>query len=1759
MTFSPARELGIALGKEGASTVVSALRRLPLAWSLLGDEEFFRRAANYAVDTPMRWSPAALALLTLDAEEHFDSLNADAGFSLPESLRREAAAALENIGDLMHNFTPTENSLKLAGLVALGLRERVRVDANADDLIREAHTANVPLWNTALSCFFALSPLAKAPILHLIRSVGSHSLQGIGMLSILSNPIPPPDQIDLLSEGIEPLPSNEQIKALHRLGAISSESCGALAARLTESFAPHLADADAPELITRLFHQADLLQLANRPAEAVPLLDRAWQISQQLQADITAQVARSAAENDDRDTALLALAQAASVSLGNGADSEAIVIAKLHTGQLDPSLVNLPPVGGQSTDDDVFTLIAMANASYMANQRARAEDYALQAFSRCSAAPNGAETATGDQPAQLRMLARLLAALGLTSEAIRVAQNLLERDPVDRFALRILVETFLDVKKPADALEHAQVLLTLAPDDIDAQRLLASSYESNWEWAASLEAWQLVLAHADAVQPGDLRHAARAALCCGNAKMAAKLSQRAILLEPSSGGGHVVLGRALQVLGDQENALVHFETATELDPVMADAWLALAEHYRSLGALARSLAAIERAFGLVEAPAQLHLLKGEILLEIGENVPASESLETACKLFIDRELSVAIPDHAPIRRLAAALNRLGKAELSIALLEAARKEAVIDRELDWILADSYRALGQSGNAQCILRQMCKEFPDELEVHLALLELLLEGETGLAEADQILASAQTLAPDSFQLKILQAELLTLQGEGREALAHFRDLLRARQGKSTEWRFRLVTGMARAALDSGQPEVALAALKDHLPATADDPLVIRLQVEAFKASGLVENALDLLGQVPSRCENNADILLWASDQASSLNAFRLALDILEHARAADSASPEIALRTGLAWFRLGDIENGKRSLGRLQSLKGVSSEHFRRAAAAFSEIEDYKNSLSYLERALEGSDGNSRQILSDVLEIQLKTRSHPQALEIVEKLLALAADEPELVVKKASILWAMGKLQSALLALQGALPQHPLNSQLHEQLARILQESGEIPAAYSHACQALDLEPRGGQLIVLCTELARACLDLDKARNLVGEFPDDLEVDAIVLRAELALDNGEEVIASQMLNELVSATSAHPRQLAIQARLATRIGQWANAAELFEIARATLTEFEISNAPSHDQAAARLSLAEAAQDIGDYNAALSLARAAVNPTRQEARAHFMVAKLLVLQAERQHLCRALQVTHHAPGDEVLEEQALELAAAEFEHARRLAHASAGSALALWEARMRWALDGIAPSRNEIKNLAERRDALAAAIAACRRSACSWLPEIVEDLDNQSAFALAQLALYHLKDDPDLGLSLCRPLLEQPIKNPLWFALCAFLAKRAGRLTDAVQWISEALTLWPEEVRWHELAGNLCSQLGMDAHAVRHYEHALALAPDEVSLRLALGREYLSQNAPGNALRVLEPASSTRATPPEVWGALAEAHFACGDFPEALRCIAKWKKISPDSPEPLVLEARIAFQENRFAESLKKSGAALAKSPLLPAARSWQVRSLMALGRHVEALEVIDESIERSTSPIPLTLERADVIAHLEGDAAALEYMEKVAQVHPDSPYVAAAISTLQTRLGNLPEAIQMCRAALRPDSSGLPPGQRAQLHYQLGALLRQAGQLDQALHHLSHAAQLSPGLVEAYLETGDIYRLRREPENALEAYRKAMALAPKDTRAYICAGEIMRENRDYSGAELILKRASQLSPGDSNIRRQLGGIIALNLVHRPQGLD
>jgi len=283
--------------------------------------------------------------------------------------------------------------------------------------------------------------------------------------------------------------------------------------------------------------------------------------------------------------------------------------------------------------------------------------------------------------------------------------------------------------------------------------------------------------------------------------------------------------------------------------------------------------------------------------------------------------------------------------------------------------------------------------------------------------------------------------------------------------------------------------------------------------------------------------------------------------------------------------------------------------------------------------------------------------------------------------------------------------------------------------------------------------------------------------------------------------------------------------------------------------------------------------------------------------------------------------------------------------------------------------------------------------------------------------------------------------------------------------------------------------------------------------------------------------------------------GDLDQAGTCPERALTLSPNQVEPLLLRGEIDLKAGDPDGAQSRARAALRINPDDTAAMSLLAHALRELGRPDEALSLLEIALQDSPDSLPLSLEKVRIIRHTKGKSQALQAIDELNTRYPDEPVILASLAEALDEAGESEKAIQAAQSALRGDSAqqSLSLSEQARMHYLLGSSFRSAGQLDQAVHHLSEARRLSPEVADVYLELGRTYEERREYDQALNTYHQAIAAIPNDYRAYYQVGVTLKECKDYQGAEKMLRQAAELAPEEASIHRMLAAVVALNLVH------
>jgi serine/threonine protein kinase/cytochrome c-type biogenesis protein CcmH/NrfG len=110
-----------------------------------------------------------------------------------------------------------------------------------------------------------------------------------------------------------------------------------------------------------------------------------------------------------------------------------------------------------------------------------------------------------------------------------------------------------------------------------------------------------------------------------------------------------------------------------------------------------------------------------------------------------------------------------------------------------------------------------------------------------------------------------------------------------------------------------------------------------------------------------------------------------------------------------------------------------------------------------------------------------------------------------------------------------------------------------------------------------------------------------------------------------------------------------------------------------------------------------------------------------------------------------------------------------------------------------------------------------------------------------------------------------------------------------------------------------------------------------------------------------------------------------------------------------------------------------------------------------------------------------------------------------------------------------------------------HSNLGATLRDKGDLDGALAACRQALEFQPGLAHAHVRLGNVLRDKGDLDGAVAAFRQAIALQPRDAKAYNNLGNALRHKRDLDGAVAALRKAAALRPDFALIHLNLGAAL------------
>ncbi|HVN56407.1 MAG TPA: tetratricopeptide repeat protein [Anaerolineaceae bacterium] len=1828
--------------EDACADVVAALRQDPLVWDSLQSPGFFSVVSRYAGSHLELWNPASIALLALEKNLELQHLRSFPLLPLEPELRQQAARAYEDLLQLQKPPATLAEAGLLA--LALRERRRLTDTWQGLPNELQLKKGGEPgiscqVWRTPLACLFAMAPdpidLLKA--LAPTTAVDSEGEIKILLHAVLSSPMTVENQAAMVFPLVANLGPAEQMawfEVIRKLGR--SE----LAARLSEKLLKHKtvrpvsksfqdAPGDSPasppistlqsgDEMAKVFQDiltfrqvAAFQQLSGNPAQAQTLLSQSIEALKKLQAGMLVEKAEAARRAGNPAEEINALENALELTPASTEISQMLAVACLEEGKYPQAAAALPDF---TQDPDV--LITRAAISSRLGDRLAAQDYARRAVQARKAAPK-----SGWSHPELAI--KSLLDLSLTKESAAEIEEILKECPVDPLTLEILSRTYEQSGDMDRAVQAGQLAVLLQPQNPRLRKSFAGILESSAAWDQALKERATILELTPTATQPDLLAYANCAIQTGLGGLAEMTCKGLLETNPEDGLAHAYLGLALQQKGEHDLAMEHFTQATLLSPEKALPWLSLARALEASGETYRAFETLRTAVLSSPQSAEIQYVLGEACLANGSPTEALPALRKAASLD-PRSPQYSI-------RLGEILRELGHLSESKQILERARGYNPIHPDLAYEHSKTLEALGEKQAAIPALLVKLDTQPTSVEPYLTFARLVSETRPGEKwslthpktksrdfgdemNAQTALQKALELDPGNLEARVLLAENYESCAKYSAALQAFQELADHKDLESSMG-YRVKLGLGRTALALDQKDIALAALQEAAAELPGDLSVQQSLAEACFSANLFQEALQAARNALQTAPQDQDNLAWFACLAFHLGAISEATLVLEQAIELNPLAFELCL--GLIQIQIANNHPvpAQELLAQLEASLPQDPQINRQAAYAWAALGDLSKASQAIIRSIQLSTIPTASLWFDLARLQGQYGDTETALNSIQEAINLDAAQPAYYCFQAEALIHLGRERAALACLDQALqvgenadssldpsgdelaqqndlalPRvstpafKPIRSDpasIHLQLSRLYRSLGELPAALTHAEQALSLKPAFLEGVVNAAEIAFVLLEYDVMRKMLQTWthPEELrsipEVDRpfatrlLVMEAELDLEMGDLGAAETNIEKACEWSPKDPRVLAVKARICGLKGDLSGGEQVLELAIGLLngkkdgTDISASypfypdtfvDRPSLNQTRPEcfdsyptLTIAEAGFSLFQWDGSIALFDQAVRNAPMEPRTHLCLARAMARCAETERTCRDLHVLLHAPGEDKLSDSAYQTFEHEIMAANRLSNSLE---VARWHKRGQAAFHPNQQCARLLSELPANPEDSAALITVCRQVGDLQAAGEVARLYPESVEVLLQQALALKETNPAEGFFCARTLVGFQPNHPLHQACMAVLASEAHEESIAFEALQNALQIWPNEAGWHLLAADLSEDCGDFKQAASHLEKAYALEPDNPTYALRLGKAHLACKNFSKADEYLE--CVTRLSPNDVdgWLALAEAQRQAGDLAKAIASAEKAISIRPDQVRPLVISGEIALQDGQVDLAYQHAQTALRIDSSEGHALLLLIRCLVLQGHASDALTALDLALPSVGDPLPLQMERVSLVRQLRGPQATLESLKSLAEEYPTDPAVLALLAEELANAGQRESAEKAAQAALQAEPN------QPYLHLLVGRLQRNAGQLDQAIYHLSEAVHQNPDEIEAYLELGKAYQDRRDHAQALNIYRQAIQVRPKDPRSYYQAGLALKESKDYPGSELMLRHAADLSPEDVNIRRQLGAIIAINLVHHTQ---
>ncbi len=316
--------------------------------------------------------------------------------------------------------------------------------------------------------------------------------------------------------------------------------------------------------------------------------------------------------------------------------------------------------------------------------------------------------------------------------------------------------------------------------------------------------------------------------------------------------------------------------------------------------------------------------------------------------------------------------------------------------------------------------------------------------------------------------------------------------------------------------------------------------------------------------------------------------------------------------------------------------------------------------------------------------------------------------------------------------------------------------------------------------------------------------------------------------------------------------------------------------------------------------------------------------------------------------------------------------------------------------------------------------------------------------------------------------------------------NRIHAAIEHYERLCELDAEQIDLHLTLANLLLKAGRFEDAVSRYEHALGLEPDNWEVHNDVVSAYEEAGLIREAIEHLHKLIDAEQDQPDTRLRLGDLYARLGDDVSAMTHYSRALELSPDYLEANVKAGTQHLRAGRFRDAARRFSQALEINDRLLGAYVGIGVAHHAEGRTEEALASFE--MARNIEPNSTLLFSEVARMQLKADAAtsARKYLKGCGLADADSESQRPA-DLITRQIDRLRESISR-----NPN--------HADLHYRLGLLLKNRGQVEEAIACFRSAIEINPSYMKALIKLGLALRDVNRSGEAIEVLRRAVDVKP-----------------------------------------------------------